>query len=459
MVHTEFTLEGFDARVVHEDAVRILCEIGLKVPDSGIKNRLGRSLSVKGEKVLFGEEVVEEFTEEIRSSRPPEPDDGKLTIFPSGWSSYFVDPETSEVKPYDTKTLSDFTKLVSSLADEGVVAGGVPGFPLDVPPQMQVITQYYINCLYNRRPSAPGIAHSSEIMKFLVEMANVMEHEVHVGVEPISPLTFAGSSVEVALEFSHMDPYIWLDPMPMMGISAPLDWHAAWAQAVAENLGSYVILRILGLKKIGLSFRLFPASMLSGMIFFGSPQYLTSLLTRKRIREFYNLPPGGAESMLTLAKLPDPQAAAEKCAQTTLAALAGFRTFDGAGTLAIDEVFSPQQLMIDIEIKNYVENILKELGGRAFPSDALELVKEGIDGSFLSAGTTLDRWRSFYWLPELFDQTSRAKWEEKGRKILDRAWELAKERIPKYDYELEGSRRRKLEEIVQKAKAEMGGET
>jgi len=110
------TLEGFDPRSVHENAVRILCEIGFKVPDCKIRDRLGRSLTVKGERVLFGEEVVEEFTEEIRSSRPPEPDDGKLTIFPSGWSSYFVDPETSEVKLYDTKTLSDFTKLVSSLA-------------------------------------------------------------------------------------------------------------------------------------------------------------------------------------------------------------------------------------------------------------------------------------------------------------------------------------------------------
>jgi len=447
MMNVISTLERFDPQRVHKDAVRILCEMGFKVPDEKIRDQLGQRLTVKGERVFFGEEIVEEFTREIRTAevRLSKLEDGKLIIFPSGWSPYFVDPETLEIKPYDTKTLSDFAKLVCSLTDDGVVAGGVPGFPLDVPSQLQFITQYYINCLYNTKPSAPGTAYTPEIMEFLIEMAEVMGHQIGVGVQPISPLTLAGSSVEVAIEFSHRDVEIWLDPMPMMGISAPLDWYAAWAQAVAENLGSYIMLRILGLKKIGLSLRLFPASMLSGMIFFGSPQYLTSLLTRKKVREFYNLSSPGAESMLTLAKLPDPQAAAEKGIQMALAAMAGFRTFEGAGTLAIDEVFSPQQLMIDIEIKNYVENILKELSGEMSTSeDMIQLVREGLEGSFLSAGTTFDRWRSFYWLPSLFDQTSRAKWEGNKRKILDRAWESAQERISKYEYELEGDKRREF---------------
>ena len=40
--------------------------------------------------------------------------------------------------------------------------------------------------------------------------------------------------------------------------------------------------------------------------------------------------------------------------------MAGFREFDGAGTLGIDKIFSPQELMIDVEIKKYVENMIKK---------------------------------------------------------------------------------------------------
>ena len=458
LASTNMMISGFEPEKIHKDAIRILNKIGLEVSEEKIRQRVNKRLLVKGKRVFFEKRIIEDFVEKIRKAevQNAKPNDRKLTIGPSSLSFYFIDPQTQEIKPYDTKTLSSFTRLVSSLSEEGIISGGIPGYPSDIRPfPLQIITQYYIDCCYNKRPHCPMLVYTPEIMRFIMEMAKVMEHQIGIGVEPISPLKFAGTSINLALEFFSEEPYIGLDPMPMMGISAPLDWDAAWSQSVAVNLGSYIIFRVLGFKKVSPpSFRLFPASMLSAIIWFGSPQYFMALLTKKKIREFYNLSPGGADSMLTLAKVPGPQASIEKSVQTVLAAMAGFRGCGGAGTLAIDEIFSPQQLMIDIEIRDYVENISKEYieyKERGI-KDTLQLIEEGLKGDFLGSETTLNNWKSFYWIPTLFDQTTRSRWQESKKKILNTAWDLAEERIKKCDYELVGEKRTKLDKIMFKAK-------
>ena len=40
------------------------------------------------------------------------------------------------------------------------------------------------------------------------------------------------------------------DPMPVLGVTAPADLHAAWAQSVAENIASYSFWRICGCERV-----------------------------------------------------------------------------------------------------------------------------------------------------------------------------------------------------------------
>ncbi len=455
----EFIAE-FDVKKVHSDACRLLECVGIHVPSADLRERLEKTGKVKfsGERALLNGEVVEEFVEELRnrSSGNMGSECKELVIFPSSWSFFYVDPISLEVKPYDKEHLKQFTKLVDSFRNMGV-GGSAPGWVQDEPPLMRPIVSYYIQCRYSRGAHFPGIAYEIRVLKWMKEMGEVMGHDFGIGVETFSPLSFSGNSLDVLVYFSNEIREVGLDPMPIMGITAPLDRHAAWAQSVAENVGGYILLRLLGFERVYPSFRLFTGSMRSGVISFGAPEYALLLLMRIKVREFYNIPIGVAESMLTTAKLPDHHAATEKATLTLFAALVGYRVFEGAGTLSLDEIFSPQQFIIDMEVRDYIARILRGAGGMS-NRDAIELVQEGLeDGNFLAAPFTASEWRNVYWCPRLFHQTPFSQWKKMPKRLLEDAWEIAREKIAEHDYELDGDKVRELEAIVQKASKELCG--
>ena len=447
-------VRGFDVARVHNDALRLLARVGLEVRDEALRGRLVATGAVRqsGHRVLLDAATVEAYAEQLRhdgAARAPAEPDERLTVSVARWPMFFVEPQSDELRPFTTDVLIEYTKLVDAFREEGLT-GSVPGTPQDVPPPIQELVQYAIACRYSRGAGFPGAIGEPRAVDYMLGIARVMGHRIGVGVEAYSPLTFSGNSVALVLRLRSQAEGVGLDPMPIMGVSAPLDWHAAWAQSVAENLGGYAILRLLGFERVSPTFRLFPASMRSATIAFGSPEFLLALLTRSRIRELYGQPIGAAESLHTMAKLPDAHAVAERSAQTLFAAMLGHRRFSAAGSLAIDEVFSPEQLVIDLEIRDYVERLMRgiEAGG----DDCLSVVAEGLDGrSFLTAERTLANWREFFWLPRVFLQTSRAQWQASPRSVLADAWALARERLARHEYELDDERRRAVDSIVQEA--------
>jgi len=452
-------VEKLDPCRIHSAALRLLEKVGMQVSRAELRDRLATSsgLRIVGDRVHFSREVVEEFANELRSRPVPPPrDEGPLVVFCSRLPFFFVDPEDGEMKPFTVPILKQYTRLVDSLRADGF-EGSVPGWPQDVSPHLRPVVQYYIECRYSRGAHYPGIAAEPKIIDCLRRIAGVMGHSFSVGVETFSPLALGGNSLDSALHYQSEIEAVGLDPMPILGVTAPLDWEAGWAQSVAENLGAGTALRLLGFKRVSPSFRLFPASMKSSMIAFGSAEYLTALLTRWKVRQFYHTPRGCAESMMTSAKLPDEHAAAEKAALTALTTTAGWRRVEGAGMLFADEIFSPQQLVIDLEIRDYIEKSLR--GGPASTGqgdrtieDICQLVSQGLGGSgFLDAPNTLEHWREFYRLPSLFCQTSRAQWETKRRKLLDVAWEFARARGASHSYELTGAKLAQLDRILVEA--------
>lgn len=451
-------IEGFDLRKVDGIARRILSEIGLRVPREDVRDQLRRmgKLNIEGERVLIPEKVYEEFVgevvdgnrkEELREKRDT------LFIYASEWPLFYVDPEDLEIRPFDKEHLIAFTKLLDSFYGTDI-GGTVPGRVQDEPPPLREIVTYYIECRFSRSARFPLVGDEN-IFEWMQRIAEVMGHELYTSVFVFSPLTFYGNSLNVALKFRERLKSVGIASMPILGISAPLEWHSAWGQAVAETLGGYILLKLLGFENVSFDISIYPGSMASGAVAFGSPEHILCVLTRAKVREFYGVSWDSVETLLTTAILPGPQASAEKASLTTISALAGFRTIEGAGTLGIDEIFSPQQLMIDIEIKEYVERILKGLQ-EADGEEPLELIKEGLeDGHFLSAPWTQKRWKSFYWRPKLFHQLKVAQSLKKSKGILAEAWEKARARIREHDYELDSSRVRQLEKIVERARKEL----
>ena len=361
------------------------------------------------------------------------------------------------IKPHDVQSVVRNTRLLGQMTDEGLVIGAAAGVPQNVPAEMQFLMTHYIDCLYTRHPDSWSLMHSERIMRYVFEIADVMGLKKAVATEMISPLKLMGQSVDLAVEFCRTGVHVGIDPMPILGVTAPADWHMAWAQSVAENLACYVVYRECGIEHIGApSFRLFLANPATCTITFSSPQHIIALLTRRRVRAFFGLATLSAELLLVTSKVPDQQAAMEKMAGCLLGKLYGFTSLEGAGGLWLDEIFSPQQLLIDIEIRRFVQGIAADL--RPGSQDIVAMMREGIEkGGFLTTDLTLDRFREFMWYSSLFDLRARAAWSGDQQTLLNKTAQIAAHKAASYSYELTGDRRQALDAIIARAKAEFGG--
>ncbi len=75
---------------------------------------------------------------------------------------------------------------------------------------------------------------------------------------------------------------------------------------------------------------------------------------------FYGHQTGGAPGNIhVMSKIPDVQSAADKAAIMAVGAHLGARWFGSAGTLSLDEIFSPTQLILDCEIRDWVQRAIR----------------------------------------------------------------------------------------------------
>ena len=88
----------------------------------------------------------------------------------------------------------------------------------------------------------------------------------------------------------------------------------------------------------------------------------------------------------------------------TTRTLLGVRRFGVAGMLSLDEVFSPEQLLYDIEIRDHAQRIAKGIDGDCDHGRCLEDVRESIhQKGFVALDTTVNTYRDVYWHPRLFE--------------------------------------------------------
>ena len=134
------------------------------------------------------------------------------------------------------------------------------------------------------------------------------------------------------------------------------------------------------------------------------------------------------------------------------------KIFDGAGLLAIDEVYSGEKLVIDYKVVQYVKNLVE---GFRFSDEylSIDIIKEvGIGGEFVSHDSTLKDFRDAVWGPNVFEHIMLRKWRQMGEpELRDKLRAIAKERIKKHSYNLPEDISKELHKIYNRAKEEFGG--
>jgi trimethylamine:corrinoid methyltransferase-like protein len=446
--------------------IRILEEVGIAVPDTGVWERLRScGFRVKDGRIVIPRKQVSAFLETERRRNgdafsegplPADLTDARITLAVSPYPQHVHDLLTDRIVPFGTAQLVEATRLVDVLWSRGVVSGA-PGCPADVPPPLQPVVQYWIGATYARHGGYPVDPKSAESIPYVMEMGEALGNPLQrLPIYVFSPLTLGGESLSCALRFQEKLAGVHVSDMTSLGCTAPIRPGDAYALCVAEVIGSALLVQALVEVPVSWSIRLCPIDMSHLTMGLGSPEDFLLQLANAEVNAYFHGTrwSQAAGSIHTGAKLPGAQACAEKSSLMTTGALLGARRFGVAGTLSLDEVFSAEQLLYDVEVRDHVQRLVKGMDGDCDPERCLEEVVEGVDQKgFLGLDSTLDAYRDVYWHPQLFERRFLSGWKEAGEKsIRQEAHATIRTLLDQYEYELEADLQRELDRILAAAR-------
>jgi trimethylamine:corrinoid methyltransferase-like protein len=457
-----------ELRLIEQTAMRILEEVGIEIshPDLGARARR-HGFQFHSAHVRLPRQQVSAFIEETRQGRrrhrphrvPPATEPASLSLSISSYPQHVHDPDTDQVVPFTSERLIEATKLVAMLSDRGL-SPAAPGCPVDVPPLLQPLLQYRIAVENLHGAPGPVDAKHIESLPYIMEMADAVGHPIRsLPIYVFSPLRLGGESLSAAMEFESRLQGVFVSSMPSAGCTAPVRPAEAFALAVAEVIGSALILCDCLSIEVGWAISLYPFDLRGMAMSFGSPESLLFQAASSEVNAYFHgedwWPAVG--NIHTLAKQPGPQAA-EKMSIMLAGALWGGRYFDSAGSLSLDELFSPVQLLLDIEIKDHVERLIAGLDTGVDSDACLSDVRDGIEQGFLGLERTVDHYQALCWHPRLFERCFLGPWQAAGCPPLERqARQMIRELIAQHDYQPQAETAAALEGIYRRAERELAG--
>jgi trimethylamine--corrinoid protein Co-methyltransferase len=406
----EFTREEIER--MHSAALRTLHEIGLEVANPQALQALASAgVRVAGQRAFFEPAFVEERLAALcptRGGAPSRPTSGRLTIGVGDMCQYYHNPYTDQIELMSTADVVEAAKCVESMRDSGL-GSYVPGVPRDVPQQLQAIMEYRIGSEFLTGLPTLDTLHPPEALPYLFAMAEAMGHPLESGgMFTVSPLRLAGHEFDIAIQYAARWQHFWVTSYPGVGATAPVRLHAAWVLSIAEALGGAVTLHVVGGgKPVSFTVGMFPFDLHTLAIVGGMPECAWMYWASAQITRFYN-PDAGYSMMLgTQAKRPGLQAGLEKALAGALGVLTGCDDLHYAGVLSFDDIFSPEQMAADCELRDALEQLARGIPqGTDSPDDWLDEIREGVASGYVHADTTLDHYRETYWFPKLLDRTT-----------------------------------------------------
>ncbi|MFH1566418.1 MAG: trimethylamine methyltransferase family protein [Gemmatimonadota bacterium] len=439
--------QAADLEAVAASALRLLEEIGVDCRHPAARQRLEEWGAVAtGDRVRFPAARVRRHLEQVVRVGEPAGTEPEFALGGCWACLFYCDPETQQVRPAASAEAAQMARLWDARGLSGVV----PLVPGDVPPALVTLAAERL-ALRNSRGLGGGLtATDPEEIRVLRDMNLAAGRRYRLMTQVgISPLKLNAEALEAGLQFLG-DPGVEVSlagAIPMAGATCPLDPRAAVAQSLAEELALDVLKVALGQPGGGLGLRVEPFDFQYATIVFGSPEWCLYRALVLQLLLHLTGRPVRQGSFRSTAKQPDEQAAAERAASALWQALLGVRRFGAVGQLSVDEVFSPQQAVLDREILRYVARVARGLD--AGPGgDPVTLVRAGVEaGSFAGLPETAEGFREIYDFPDIFRHWNAGRWRsEGGRSVLEEAWSRARAEIGASTYHLEPDAARRVEE-------------
>ena len=447
-----------DAQIeyIRDSAFRILAETGVCVPDENLRETLARKgFTVSGEWVRIEKNrALEQLL--IRPEKSAPDPSRKVSCSISAYA-HMVEDTRGVLAPVTMESNIEMAKFAAKAAAQWpFLRPEAPGHPTDVPDFSQFFYQTVHSLLYC--PGAQGEwPMDARIAPYCFEAAEIAgkpKTDAHVYVA--SPLRVAGESLDIVLAMQAKLQTVTVTAMPCLGANTPLNLTAAYAQVLAETLGGAVVVQeVTGLRSYYFA-QLFPMDFRAMTMAFGTPEKLLLEWANEEVAARLTGDPFyiRATDIHVMAHRAGEQALLEKGMLAAAGAMRGARHFHTVGSLGMDEVFSPVQMLMDLDMLGCVQKMLDGMPTEDFEQDIVQTVNEGLSGGYTGSDYTLDNMGRYIRYPDFLTRKSLpALLHDNERTMRERAAEKAEELLRgETVWRIEDGKASALEDLVRRVK-------
>ncbi len=274
----------------------------------------------------------------------------------------------------------------------------------------------------------------------------------------VNPLTLAGESFKVALELADTVDFVKVRTLPTLGVSTPLDIPASLSLSMAEVFGGAFVYEELCGVTTDILVSLFPFDFRDLNVMYGSVEKQVLLFMTRELNVklgFVTERTAKKKVDLTnLAKQSDFQSIMDNAQTITAGAMAGGRSFKSSGCLSCGEIFSPIQMVADLEMMERAKILINGLNMESSKEDICDKIYCEENKNFFESERTLFHHGEYIWYPKFYDRSSLGAWKAKGMpdtrdRIIDY---IEKARQNKDTYRLDDLRLTSLKRYLRKLK-------
>ena len=438
-------LDEKDIERLHQATLEVLATVGCRLPHKRVLDLMrqaGAEVDYAAATVRLPPDLVEKAIRETAPRSSLRPNNGTFRPVPIRRGGFRIGPgNQANIIDYQATyrrqgTTQDVIKGIVLCNELPYIASCMPLVtPADVPAFMGDLCGYYLCTLYSKKPYSVYII-TPETARQILRIWEIVRHEParaadrpYVGylLEPNGSLSYDDFSLEMALIFAEAGHRIYLGPMAMAGLDAPVTLAGTLVIQNADNLIGVVLCYLLGVPG-SWSGSAHTVDLRHGLCSFGSPNQVLLGLATTQLGHYYGFDVG-VNSALTDACVPDFQGGFEKGMSAIVALLSGAEGVGAQGIVGADQGTSFEQLVIDNEWASAIDHIFR-LGLEVNEETlAVEVIKKvGIGGNYLAEEHTVRHMRQTYWPATIFNQASWEAWmRDGGQDVYAKAHEKVQE--------------------------------
>lgn len=469
-------LSNISVKKIHDESLRILKEIGFKVPNKKVLEILKENkadVDFDNEVVRFPSDLIMECLKQQLDNNKAffsrHPRYKKVDHTMKGWMSlgntYEIFEPVSSIRR--KSNLADIIKaiiLANGLENIDRVSAFVVPNEYNYNEELVDVIQYYLLYLYSKKRYFMGITRKYNSARCLIEMARTVAEDdfqlrsgdlLEYELEAVGNLEYCPDHVKIAYEFARNKLRVRTTHFALMGNITPLSYASTVTLLNAHILAGTAIIILMNPENAFA--RYISAAHItkkgdSEIPLYGSPSQSIFAFMAKQMADFYGFENCYTNSNISDAFLDDFQFGFEKGVSATIPRMLGFNQCGVEGIVGFDEGSSFERLVIGNEFLSYLNFIF----GHDYTVDDntidFERIKKaGIGGNFSTGPGEFEKNDDLYWDSDIFIREWHKDWRNNRNMTLDRIenkiQKILKENLPP-KLVIDGSIVEKLDDII-----------